>query len=138
MTNPSNFILNTDYATLKNSGSGSGTVVIPGSVSVPGNSYYETHTDITLGQAGAVTRSRIRSNKENNTWRIGGATDGFRTGINSANPATYDVYCFVWQPSPNVIRFTALIQNPYSTVLTGATGNEIIDFYTNTFIPPFV
>lgn len=137
MTNPFNFIANTDYATLKNIGSGSGTIVIPGSVAIAASAYYETHIDITLGQAGAVTRSRIRSNKEGSKWRIGGATDSLRTGINSANPATYDVYAFVWQPSPNVIRFSALIQNPYASPLTGATGNETIDFYTNTFIPPF-
>ena len=138
MSNPNNFIHNTDYATLKNvTPAKSGTVVIPGGVVVAGNGYVEFHTDVALGSPGAVSRSRIRSNKEASKWRTGGSTDSLRFGVVSGSGAIYDVYAFVWQPTPGVIRFSALIQNPYSATLTGVAGDEVIDFYTNTFLPPF-
>lgn len=137
MTKPSRFILNTDYATLKNDATGSGSVVVPGSTNVAGNSSVSYSTDITIGAQGAFTRGRIRSSKEGSRWIVANAIGYIRTGTTLGSPATYDIFAFLWRPDATTLRLQVHIQNPYSSTLTTASGDETIDFYVNTFLPPF-
>ena len=137
MTKPNSFILNTDYASLKNDATGSGSVVIPASVNIGNAASVSYSTDLTIGAKGAFTRARIRSSKEGNRWIIANAVSYIRIGTVSSSAAVYEVFAFVWRPNPTTLRLQVHIQNPYSATLTTASGAETIDYYVNTFLPPF-
>lgn len=137
MTSPSKFIQNSDFATLKNQGSVFGSVFVPGSVSIPGNGYVEYHTDVSIGQGGSILRARIRTTRSGNVWLVHPATSESLNGVNSGSPALYTIDSFIWQPSPGILRFQVLIQNPYSSTTTGDAASETFDFFVNTFLPPF-
>lgn len=137
MTKPTQFILNTSYATLKNDDSGSGSVVVPSSVNIAGSGSVSYSTDLTIGAQGAFTRARIRSSKEGSRWIVANAIGYIRTGTTLGSPAIYDIFAFVWRPNATTLRLQVHIQNPYSSTLTTASGAETIDFFVNTFLPPF-
>lgn len=136
ITQPESFISTTDFPTLKNDNRGSASVVVPASVSIPGNGSLEFHADITIGVAGAVTQCRIRSSGFSSQWIIGQMLSIIRTGSNSGSPTPYNIYAFIYRTSPTNLRCEVYIPNPYSTVTTGGAG-ETIDYFVNTFIPPF-
>lgn len=137
MSQPEQFILDSDFATLKNDNQGTAQVTIPSSTSVAGSGSASFSTDLVIGASGAISRVRMSSTKDSNKWRISNAIDYTRIGVNSGSPANYDIFLFVWRPSATVLRCQALIQNPYATTLTGASGAETVTFYVNTFLPPF-
>jgi len=134
---PESFILDSDFPTLKNDNTGSATVVIPGSVSIPGNGSVEFHTDITIGVQGAITRGRIQSSANANKWTVGNAASFNRFGSNSGFGALYNVYIFMWRVNATTLRCQVYLPNPYSSTTTGITSSETINFYVNSFIPPF-
>jgi len=137
MPKPENFTSSTDYATLKGDNSGTATVTIPSSTVVPGNALVEWHADINIGRQGAVAKAQISSSKNSNKVISTNATSFIRFGTVLGFGAIYEVYIFVWRPSANVLRCQAIIQNPYSDPLTGVSGDEVINYYVNTFLPPF-
>lgn len=139
MSKPDSFILNTDFATLKNSERGlTAQITVPGSVAVAGSGLYSPFVDIPITQSQAVSTARISSSKNSSRQLVGNATDFIRTGSVLGIPgAFYDLYAFIWRVSPNVVRFQVLIQNPYDDPLVGATGDETFTVYFNTFVPPF-
>ena len=139
MTKPDTFMLTTDYATLKNSESGlTAQVTVPGSIVIGGAAVYAPFFDIPIKEAMAISTGRISSSKNSNRSLIGNATDSMRFGVVTGIPgALYDVYAFLWRVSPNVVRFQALIQNPYSDPLTTEAGDETFTVVFNTFVPPF-
>lgn len=137
MTKPANFTSTTDYPTLKNDGKYDAMVVIPASISVPGNGYVEYYADITAGTAGTITSSRVSSSKDSNTWYQARQVIYTRTGTNSFGSTIYNIAAFVWRPSATVLRCQIHIINPDSLVFTGETSAETISFHINTFVPPF-
>ena len=138
MPRPSSFITSTDYPTLKNDGTTTTdpTVTIPASASIPGNSYLEYHTDITIGVKGAISLCRISSTADSNKWYQAQIVTYTRVGTNSGLPAAYAFQAFIYRASATTVRCQVLIPNPYSTTTTGA-ASETITFHVNTFLPPF-
>lgn len=133
------FISSSDFATLKNYKNGSASVVIPASASIGGSSYVEYHQDLTIGIGSSLTRSRIRSSRFGSKWLANKmAIFDTRQGTNSGSPAFYSVYAFIWTPSSTTVRCQVYIPNPYSTTTLTSSTAETIDFYVNTFLPPFV
>ena len=138
MSKPESFIMNPDYATLKNSESGkAATVTIPSGVVVPGNGYWADQQDVTISEAQAIVSGRIASSKNSNRSLLGNATDFMRFGSVLGSGALYDVYVFMWRVNPTTVRMQALIQNPYSDNLIGESGAEIFNAAFNTFVAPF-
>lgn len=138
MPRPEDFILNSDFATLKNSEIGkTAQVTIPGSTSVAGSASVEWHVDVPITESYAISLGRIASSKNSNRDLIGNATVLERSGTSLGNPAFYQIYGFMWRVSPNTVRCTALIQNNQSSTLIGASGDEVLTFYFDTFVPPF-
>jgi hypothetical protein len=137
MTKPEQFILNSDYATLKNDARNTIQITIPGSMVISASSTYSNSTIITLGTIGAAIRSRINSNKDPSLDMLGSSVSYSRTGTSGGGPALYDVLACVTRESSTTVRLTVLIRNPYGATLTLAAGSEIITADINTFLSPY-
>jgi hypothetical protein len=142
MVKPAHFQLNSDFATLKNDDSAPATVVIPasqsigGSVSAAGTSL-DLSTDVTVGSAGAITRTQIASSKDSNKYRASRIVSFTRTGTVSGFSTPYSVVVFAYRINATTMRCQVHILNPYSSTLTTASGSETISFDIQTFLPPF-
>jgi hypothetical protein len=136
MTKPSNFILSSDYTTVKNDSNGSATVTVPASVVIAGNGYTTYTADINIGTKGSFARGRIKSSLDTDYY-VANNVDYIRTGINGGSPATYDLNVYFWRPSTSILRCQVLIQNPYGTALTTSSTSETLSFYANSILPPF-
>lgn len=139
MVKPSDFILSTDYATLKNDADASISVVVPGSQSIPGTtganySYLEFYADSSIGVQGSIIQSQIASSKDSTKYCI--ALNKLYTRNGSLG--TYSVVCVIIRTSPTNLRCLVYIPNPYATTLTTEAGDETIYFDVTTFIPPIV
>lgn len=133
----SNFIVSTDYPTLKNDAEIEGQIIIDGSLSIAGGSYETGYADVEIGEPGSLTRTRIASSKNSNTFYWGQVVVFGRTGTNGGSPAPYDIFVFVNRISLTTLRFQAYIPNPYGTTLTGEAGTDTITIKTNTYIAPY-
>lgn len=139
MSKPSQFITSSDFPTLKNDGNTGTTalpdvtVTVPASITIPGGSYLEYHTDVTIGSAGAITTARISSSKDSNVWYRAQFVVYTRFGADGF----YSVGAFIHRINSTQIRCHAYIPNPNSTNTRGETTAETITFHLNTFIPPF-
>ena len=142
MTKPSNFILNSDYATLKNSQLGlTATVSIPASVVIPADSYAQWTQDITITESYAISSCRISSSRYSNRWLVANYLSNQRTNGRLSDGSTnvwYSVACFVNRINSTTVRFTAYIRNEYSALaLTTEATSETFSLVMNTFVPPF-
>lgn len=141
MTKPTDFILNSEYATLKNSQIGlTASVTVPSGAIVAALGYREWYQDIPIEASYAISSCRISSSKYydrglvcntmNMYWTHGSLADG---SINMG----YDVYCFVRRLNATTVRFAAIITNTYNSVLTCDPFDETFNLVMNTFVPPF-
>lgn len=144
MTKPEDFILSTDYATLKNDATGITTVSIPASQVIPASigpngSYLEYHSDLEIGTIGALTRIQISSTKDSNAIYATRTADYGRTGSTPSGPgiSSYSVDAFLYRISPTTVRCQVYILNQYPEPLTTEAGVETITFYVNTFLAPY-
>lgn len=138
MTDANNFILTSDYATLKNdSVTTAVSVVVPGSQAVAANTVYSVSADITLGKAGSIVRAQIASSKDSNLRYVATSINYGRTGTVGGAAAAYTVAAVLTRISGTTIRLTAYIVHPYGSTLTGAAGAETITFYVTTFLSPY-
>ena len=136
-SNPQSFIMTTDFATVKNDDYEPATATLPGSTIIAGNGYYENHADVYIPEASATIKGRIQSNKNSDRWMVCNAISMYRFGTVLGFGALYSVDAFFWRISPNTVRCQILIQNPYSDPLTGVAGDEIFNFFFNSFVAPF-
>lgn len=138
MTKPENFIISSDYASIKNDGYDSTlTVVVPASVVVTAGSVYTVTALVTVGSSVSNIRARLYSSKNGN-WYSTASLMIPRTGVVSGSPAGYEVLSVVTRENATQVRLTAFIRNPYGATLTGAAGTETIQAEVNTFLSPFV
>lgn len=132
-TRPQQFVVTTDFPTLKNNGVAQGTIVIPGSLVIPAGGTADGALDFTVGSIGSLSRGRIASSKNFGDWYTG---QGIRFPRNSGGNL-YDVFAFIWRPSAGVTRFQVVIHNPYAFALTTEAGDDTIYFYSNQFVAPY-
>lgn len=137
MTKPSNFILTTDFPTLKNQTSATGTATVPGSIVIAGNDWYGLQADAAIGSIGSLSRGRVSSSKNGNIKYVGHRFEFTRTGTVLGSPAPYSVFAFIYRVSPSALRFQIYIPNPYSDPLTTEAGSEDITMYATTFVAPY-
>lgn len=139
MSSPSNFILNSDYATLKNSQYGlTAQVTVPGSSTLYANSYLEWHTDITITEPFAMSACRIASSKNSNKYLVGNNTYMNRSAdYGGFYDIPYGINVFVFRTNSTTVRFQALINNPYNFDWVLAPTDETFSLYMYTFVPPF-
>jgi hypothetical protein len=138
MTKPSNFILNTDYATLKNDGEGTISYTLPASVIIPAAGIQTYTSDVSIGVPGASVRARISSTL-NNVWYAHStviyqhSTGGTVLGVGVG----YDMAVIVHKYSNTLVRLSISINNPYSDPFTVSLASRTITAHVATFLPPF-
>lgn len=141
MTKPSSFILNTDYATLKNDGKARVTFIIPASVAIPSSGTYSyiATTDVTVGSKGAVTRTSINTAVEPSTWYSGSYLKIIRQGTHTVfGTYIYTVHIYLTVDSVGVVTANLLIQNDSGTgTLTTEASTRSVTIDIATFLPPF-
>lgn len=134
-TTPNNFILTTDFPTLRNDASATGTITIAGGLSIAGNGQVTASADFTVGTTGAIARARWMSSVDG-SWYIGQYAGYGRTGTTSGSAAPYTIGLLLYRTSSTTMRLQVIIPNPYSTTLTGAAA-ETISMAVQTFVPPY-
>lgn len=138
MNDPNNFIVSTDFATIKNDDSDSTlSVTIPSSVVVAANSIYTQTSVVTVGSAVSNIRARIKSSKDGR-WVVGASLSMLRTGTNAFGPASYRTLVTVTRESATQVRLTAFIRNADPDAVTTASGAETFNAEVSTFLSPFV
>lgn len=135
MSKQSDFIVSTDFASLKNdAASATTTITVPSATVIPANGVYQNYIDLVIGTPGSVNRGIISSSKEGNEYYSCQVYNVSRVG---AGGYAYNIFAFFVRTSPTNIRMVVIVPNPYNFTLTGATGVEIFSFKLNTFIAPF-
>lgn len=130
---PNEFIINSDFPTLKNEGFVSGDITIPGSISIPAGGNASGEITLSSGDNGSLSRGRIASSKNFFNWYTGQGISFNRTG--SLGP--YVVLALIFRPSSTQITFKVIVQNPYGSTMTGEAANETVYFYSNQFVAPY-
>lgn len=136
MTKPSNFIVHSGYASLKNNANGTISLSIPNGSVVNAVSTRTFSTDITLGQSGGSIRARGRVN--GGSWMpanaigidISSEIPAYGTGI-IQQPAT----AYVRWVGANTVRLMLPLQN-YADQPLYVRSAYTIEFKVNTFLPP--
>jgi len=141
MVKPSRFILNTDYATLKNDDEAILTFTIPGSIVIPASGSYSNVTShtIDIGTTGAPMRALINSSYNANLWFYGSVLQINALGSYSVIGAfTYQYWIAVTRSSQTTADVLVIIANqiPGNTLTTEATARTIT-VRLSSFIPPF-
>ena len=132
MVKPANFILTTDFPTLKNDSNAQGQFNLSGSKVIAANSTFQSYGDIVMGKPGAINRGRIASTKNSDIFYSGQALRFDRNGS-----APYSMMAFMYRVSPTTIRFQIMIVNPYGVTLTTEAGTDIVTMQASTIITPF-
>lgn len=144
MTKPENFILNSDYATVKNDATGTMTLNIPSGTTIPassGSSYglvnFETFLDI--GETDAGIRGYISTTKFSGIYAPFGGSYNVRvlTRYNTTGTPVFDLYFTVIleRVSPTRLRLYCQIGNSFSFSLT-IMDSQTITFDLATFLSP--
>jgi hypothetical protein len=134
---PEEFILTTDYATLKNDDSGTFQLVVPGSMSIASGATYTNSSDVILGDDSVNLRSQINSSRASTIWVATTQLDLPRTGTVLGSPSPYTLFTTVDRVGTNTIRVAAAIFNNAANTLTTQSGAETITFDLRTFLSPF-
>lgn len=139
MVKPSQFILNTDYATLKNDATGSFSFVIPASIVIPAFDYYTASYNLTIGTAGAPARTFINSSQSPTLWFLGANLQIQIDGVDSiSGPVVYGCFIYISRSASNVVTATVVIYNTNGVGnLTTESTARTITIKVNTFLPPF-
>lgn len=134
---PEEFILTTDYATLKNDDSGTFQLVVPGSMAILSGGFYSNTSNVTLGFKSANTRSQINSSRSSTIWTAASQVDFARTGTVLGSPSPYSLFTMINRVGDNTIEISVLIFNNNANTLTTQSGAETITFDIRTFLSPF-
>lgn len=136
MTKPENFIMNTDYATLKNDAKTTFALTLTGGQVIGAGATLRVFSTQAIGVAGASERALIHSSKETNYW-VGNILTISRTGLVSGTPAAYQTVAELYRNSATELTAQVTIFNPYASALTAVSGDEVFTFVVSTFVPPF-
>lgn len=136
MNKPEQFIVTSDYATLKNDATGAVSVTFPGSQSIASNQLRTYTNTATLGTRGASLRTRIMSSKHGSWYSC--STLSFSRNANMGGMTVpYSISAFVTRTQPDEVTVIVSVLNPYDTSITTASGNETFTFELSTFLSPF-
>lgn len=130
-------VFNSDFDYLKQDASAPGLITIPSAFNIAGGSAASFSVDLAVGASESLVNTRFKSSKAGNQYYVASVQQALnRTGVAFGSPAAYSIYFYVSHVSGNIVRFTALILNPYSGTLTTEAGVEIIEVLLKTFKQP--
>lgn len=132
---PEDFILTTDYATLKNDAVTSLSIVLPSSViiSAAGTAMYSATA--TAGSAGSSIRTQIMSTKDNKWFTMNTVNYVYFSGASPGG--NYVVYVSLSRTSATTIRLLVSIPNKTGSTMTITGLSQTITADIATFLPPF-
>lgn len=135
MTKPSNFIVHTGYASLKNDGNTTAQLVIANGTTIPSGGR-ELSTIVTLGSKGGSLRTRMKRSTDS-YWRPA-ANVSLLVSINYPGDGTYQEYTSVnvRRISATQVKVYCILQN-FSPGTTSVVGTTTIDVKISTFLSPF-
>lgn len=134
---PEEFILTTDYATLKNDDSGTFQLVVPGSMAILSGASYVNSLNVTIGSNSVNTRSQINSTKSSTIWTASSQVDFPRTGTVGGSPSPYTLFTTINRIGTSTLQLSASIFNSSAGTLTTEAGSDTITFDIRTFLSPF-
>lgn len=145
MSKPEQFILNTDFSTLKNDDTAEYTFTITGSKVIAASAPYSfTQTEtFNVGEAtGATQRVQIETSLEPNQWYSGSALQYIANGTYSVSgPTQYPTQIVVYRTSSTQVTVLVLIPNqggPFGAgSLTTESTTRTVRIRVATFLPPF-
>ena len=129
---PLKFIINTDFATLKNdSNTISGIITVPAGVNIPSGVYLTYTSDIVVGTIGAPMECQLNYSAGTQRW----VTDNIQVTENTFTANQYDGTIFIYRLN----QTTARVQITYFNGTGGAvnTKSRTVSVTIRTFIPPF-
>lgn len=136
-----NFVLNSDYATLKNDTQGntiSATIPVGTVIDMPTINHVIASNTINVGTINAGVRSRVMSSKYPNEWHLGPVMyTVIAVNIDGIGASTMYLWCFLRRTSANTI--TLLITSESGTGMPTTTTTEAltVTFNFSTFLSPF-
>jgi len=138
MTKPENFILNSDYATLKNDGSTTLSVTLPDTLSIPPSTTYSISATASLGVAGASTRQRISSTKNAIQYITKSVVYSYTSGATViGEPFVYwSIFVFINRRTSDSVDLTVFIPNQYGNTMNITGLSQTITAKVATFLPP--
>lgn len=134
---PEEFILTTDYATLKNDDSGLLSLVVPGSMSLGSGAVYSNFTDINLGGDSVNLRAQINSSRTSTIWTASSQVAFNRTGTLGGMSVPYTLLSAIDRIDVGTLRVSVGMFNPYPGTMITQAGSETITFDMRTFLSPF-
>lgn len=134
---PEEFILTTDYATLKNDDSGTFQLAVPGSMVIASGGTFSSSMDVIIGDDSVNTRSQINSSRASTIWVAASQVDFERTGTVLGSPSPYTLFTTINRIGTNTLQLAVAIQNNNIDPLTTQAGDETITFDIRTFLSPF-
>ena len=143
MSKPNNFILNTDYASLKNDAKGSVTIIVPANIVIPasGTYTYIDYKDVEIGRKSASSRVQISSSRLGNdmyaTLMLYTTGKGRIIVDGSTYYTDYLITSFFTRINDTTVRASVYIPNQTPYTLYCENTVETIKFNINTFLSPF-
>lgn len=134
-----NFILNSDYATLKNDSDvttisvvlNTGTTFTPNAPNT-----VIASTDVTIGTANAPIRARCNTSKYPTVWGVGSTM--FADSLMSAGGFTFTgpIWCFLYRVTPTTLRLLITHETVAGAPLYTIKETQTITFKVRTFLSP--
>lgn len=144
MNNPNNFIVNSDFPTIKNSLSGetaTATLTIPPQIWIyddTGQPYWTTSTTVNIGSVGSILRATIKSSRNNKPCIAHNLVEvGRGSSIYGITP--YYIFIDIYRNSPTTATISIFIPNNIFPPTTLVTENitETITVKIKSFKSPF-
>ena len=139
MTKPANFILNTDYATLKNDSDDIYiTLSVAGSINIALGGSYSQYVDGVVGTQGAISQMTIKhSGYPSNAEYVTPTLAYYQYGTVGGDTVMYAMLVEAFRVSATSIRLRIFIPNNFGdTLITEATARTIV-CKVSTFLSPF-
>lgn len=140
MTKPENFILTTDYATLKNDAIGQMVLSITSGVTIASLSSYTYETFLDIGQINAGVRGYIGTTKFADLYAVFNGSFDVRilTRYNTTGNPTTELYLttILERISPTRLRLYCQVGNPFAFSIT-VMDSQTVTFELATFLSPF-
>lgn len=137
MNNAEDFILTTDFATLKNDDAGTISVTIPNVTSIPAATVYSWYNEIEVGAVGSSVRAVIYTDKDIRKFYSTTLFHYYTGGTVSGSPTLVGINCFLHRTSKTTLRLTCFLQNPYGSTMTITGLSQTVTANFVTFLPPF-
>lgn len=138
MTKPSDFILTTDYATLKNDNKGSVSITLPSAILIPAAGIYSQSASIPIGVRGSSFRSRISSTKRTEQFVTNTVVYSYSSGATViGSPTNYDIFVTVTRANPTSLTLSVTIPNGFADPMSVTGLAQTITANVATFLPPF-